>query len=139
MRDKQMNDPKHKVERALRRAKEQKGLDYIEWTITDEDILDYVMRHYEVELLRYEVKRGYRRGLSNRSSKSNLIKAIYRKKNPISYLELTPQEVAECRRAGLEVTPRVYRIRRLKKENCATDRGRRDGRRNIGKNLGCKR
>ena len=133
-----MRDTKHRVENALRKAREQKGLDYIEWKVSDDD-LDYILNHYQVELLKYEVRRVFRPNFYHRSAKSNLVKELLRRKGTVSFLELTPDQVAECRKAGLEVTPRVYRIRHRKDQAESSDcKGRRSGRRNIGKN-GCYR
>ena len=133
MRNKELHDTKHRVENALRKAKQQRGLDYIEWKVNDDD-LDYILNHYNTVLLKYEIKRTFRRGFSVRGCKSNIVKEIYRRKGNIAYMGLTQEQVAECRNAGLEVTPRVYRIsHRHTHVSGNTDKGRRSGRRNIGK------
>ena len=133
MKNKNLRDTKHRISNALREAKEQKGLDYVEWVVRDDD-MDYILNHYDVELLKHEIRRVSRRGISYKSFKSKLVRELYRKQNPVTFMELTDEQVKECRDAGLKVTPRVYRIRYRKVENSANRRRRRSGRRNIGKN-----
>ena len=131
MKNSAFNDVKHRLERQFRKAKQQ-GKDYFEWNITDESDLDYILKHYAVEPTKYEVKCFFRRGFSVRSCKSNIVKQLYRRKGTTAVLRLSPVQVAECRNAGLEVKPLVYRISRRSNDE-HTDRGRRTGRRDIGK------
>jgi hypothetical protein len=131
VRNKTFNDIKHKIARQFRKAKEQ-GKDYFEWGITDESDLDYIRRYYNAEPAKYQVKCIFRCGFNIRNCKSNIVKQLYRRKGTAVVLRLSPSQIAECHNAGLEVRPIVYRISRRSNEEHA-DRGRRSGRRNIGK------
>lgn len=137
MKNSAYNDVKHRIERQFRKAKQQ-GRDSFEWNISNESDLDYILSHYVAEPTKYEVKCFFRRGFRPHSCKSSIVKQLYRQKGSITVRRLTDVQVAECRSAGLEVTPRVYRISR-RSDDEHTDKGRRSGRRNIGKARGNRR